>query len=166
MSVAAFEGISKAPHTPRRERSPALPQSSLPMPGARHRHRAPPRTHPDAARALVLSVIKRIEGYLDEETAALRQVARFRFQGLERSKEPGSRRSQPGAAAAAEIRRQCRSQDTACRRSAKSLPSICRMIRLHLDAVKEIASILSDAIQNAESDGTYTRSIGPYRSAP
>ncbi|MBN9291967.1 MAG: hypothetical protein J0H36_12875, partial [Hyphomicrobium denitrificans] len=41
-----------------------------------------------------------------------------------------------------------------------------RKIRLHLDAVKEIAAMLSDAIQNAESDGTYTRNIGPYRNAP
>jgi hypothetical protein len=41
-----------------------------------------------------------------------------------------------------------------------------RKIRLHLDAVKEIASVLSDAIQNAESDGTYSRNIGPYRNAP
>jgi hypothetical protein len=40
-----------------------------------------------------------------------------------------------------------------------------KTIRLHLDAVKELASILSDAIRDAESDGTYTRSIGPYRSA-
>ena len=40
-----------------------------------------------------------------------------------------------------------------------------RKIRLHLDAVKEIAAMLSEAIQNAESDGTYTRNIGPYRNA-
>jgi len=36
---------------------------------------------------------------------------------------------------------------------------------LHLNAVKEIAGMLSDAIQNAESDGTYSRHIGPYRTA-
>jgi hypothetical protein len=41
-----------------------------------------------------------------------------------------------------------------------------RKIRLHLDAVKEITAMLSDAIQNAESDGTYTRNIGPMRGAP
>jgi hypothetical protein len=41
-----------------------------------------------------------------------------------------------------------------------------RRIRLHLDAVREIAAMLSEAIQSAESDGTYTRNIGPYGNLP
>jgi hypothetical protein len=32
-------------------------------------------------------------------------------------------------------------------------------LKMHLDAVREISTILSDAMRNAESDGTYSPSI-------
>jgi len=164
MSVAAFEGISKAPHTPGANGAPIA--AVVP---ANARRTAPPSRsvapHPDASRALVLSVIKRIEGYLEEETAALQKSLDFDF------KASNDRKSQGLVDLNQALRRLAKSDlnaDLKTRLEAfrKKLAVNLRVIRLHLDAVKEIASILSDAIQNAESDGTYTRNIGPYRNAP
>jgi hypothetical protein len=161
MSVAAFEGISKAPHTPGANGAPiaaVVPRRTAPP----SRSVAP---HPDASRALVLSVIKRIEGYLEEETAALQKSLDFDF------KASNDRKSQGLVDLHQALRRLPKSDVNADLKARletfrKKLAGNLRVIRLHLDAVKEIASILSDAIQSAESDGTYTRSIGPYRSAP
>ena len=164
MSVAAFEGISKAPHTPGANGAPIA--AVVP---ANARRTAPPSRpvapHPDASRALVLSVIKRIEGYLEEETAALQKSLDFDF------KASNDRKSQGLVDLNQALRRLPKSDVNADLKARletfrKKLAGNLRVIRLHLDAVKEIASILSDAIQSAESDGTYTRSIGPYRSAP
>jgi hypothetical protein len=33
------------------------------------------------------------------------------------------------------------------------------MLKMHLDAVREISAIVTDAIREAESDGTYSRTI-------
>ena len=119
----------------------------------------------DAARAIVISVISRIEGYLDEETEALSKSLKFDFKTSNDRKSQGLldlnqalRRLQKGDVNA----------DLQLRLGTfrEKLAVNLRKIRLHLDAVKEIAAMLSEAIQNAESDGTYTRNIGPYRNAP
>ena len=119
----------------------------------------------DAARAIVISVILRIEGYLDEETEALSNSLIFDFKTSNDRKSQGLldlnqalRRLQKGDVNA----------DLQLRLGTfrEKLAVNLRKIRLHLDAVKEIAAMLSEAIQNAESDGTYTRNIGPYRNAP
>lgn len=34
------------------------------------------------------------------------------------------------------------------------------VVKMHLEAVREVATIVSDAIRDAESDGTYSVSIG------
>jgi hypothetical protein len=164
MSVAAFEGIAKPPAKPAVGGTPI----AAVVPANGRRATPPPRPvspHPDASRALVLSVIKRIEGYLDEETAALQKSLDFDF------KASNDRKSQGLVDLNQALRRLAKSDlnaDLKTRLEAfrKKLAVNLRVIRLHLDAVKEISSILSDAIQNAESDGTYTRNIGPYRNAP
>jgi hypothetical protein len=119
----------------------------------------------DAVRAVVYSVIARIEGYLDEETEALSKSLKFDF------KMSNDRKSQGLLDLNQALRRLQKSDvnpDLQLRLAAfrEKLAVNLRKIRLHLDAVKEIAAMLSDAIQSAESDGTYTRNIGPYRNAP
>ncbi|MBS0235506.1 MAG: hypothetical protein JSR99_18710 [Proteobacteria bacterium] len=130
--------------------------------------RAPPPPRPsvhdaDAARAMVFAVIRRIEGYLDEETAALDKNPSFDL------KASNDRKSQ-GLVDLNQAMRRLRSSDInqdleqRLQDFRRKLAINLRKIRLHLDAVKEITAMLSDAIQSAESDGTYTRHIGPYRS--
>ena len=125
MSVAAFEGISKAPHTPGANGAPIA--AVVP---ANARRTAPPSRsaapHPDASRALVLSVIKRIEGYLEEETAALQKSLDFDFKASNDRKAKVSSIS---------IKRSggCRNRTSmqisrhGLRRSAKSLPAILEL---------------------------------------
>jgi hypothetical protein len=120
---------------------------------------------PEAARAVVVSVITRIEGYLDEETAALSKSLQFDF------KTSNDRKSQGLLDLNQALRRLQRTEinaDLQLRLAMfrEKLAVNLHKIRLHLEAVKEIAAMLSEAIQNAESDGTYTRNIGPYRNAP
>lgn len=120
---------------------------------------------PDVARAVVFSVIARIEGYLDEETEALSKSLKFDF------KTSNDRKSQGLLDLNQALRRLQKADvnaDLQLRLATfrEKLAVNLRKIRLHLDAVKEIAAMLSEAIQNAESDGTYTRNIGPYRNAP
>jgi len=120
---------------------------------------------PDAARAVVFSVISCIESYLDEETAALNSTLAYDF------KTSNDRKSQGLLDLSQALRglQQSDINDDLKLRLVgfrEKLTINLRKIRLHLEAVKEIASVLSDAIQNAESDGTYSRNIGPYRQAP
>lgn len=120
---------------------------------------------PEAARAVVFSVISRIEVYLDEETEALSKSLKFDF------KMSNDRKSQGLLDLNQALRRLQKSDvnaDLHLRLTAfrEKLAVNLRKIRMHLDAVKEIAAMLSDAIQSADSDGTYTRNVGPYRNAP
>jgi hypothetical protein len=163
MSAAAIEAKPKS--------QPAMPAGAPPaaIAPANGRRPAPaprPPTHDaDAAWAVVLSVIRRIEGYLDEETVALDTSINFDFKASNDRKSQGLldlnqalRRLQ-----SSDVNADVKNRLAAFR---AKLAVNLRKIRLHLDAVKEIAAMLSDAIQSAESDGTYTRNIGPYRSVP
>lgn len=129
-------------------------------------HRPRPALHDvEAARAVVFSVLRRIEGYLDEETLALDKAPTFDL------KASNDRKSQ-GLVDLNQAMRRLKiddiNEDLQVRLQVfrAKLAANLRKIRLHLDAVKEITAMLSEAIQNAESDGTYTRYIGPIRSTP
>jgi len=144
---------------------PAAPIASM-MPGGARRTNANRAAgqDSDAARHNVFSVIARIEGYLDDETEALSKSFHFDF------KSSNDRKSQGLLDLNQALRRLQQSDvndDLRLRLAAfrEKLAVNLRLIRLHLNAVKEIAGMLSDAIQNAESDGTYSRHIGPYRTA-
>ena len=128
---------------------------------AQHR---PPMQDADAARAVVISILRRIEGYVDEETFALDKVPNYDL------KASNDRKSQ-GLVDLNQAMRRLKSSDVNDELEGKlqafraKLAVNLRKIRLHLEAVKEITAMLSDAIQSVDSDGTYTRQIGPYRSA-
>ncbi|WP_290984758.1 hypothetical protein [Hyphomicrobium sp.] len=110
----------------------------------------------EAARAVVFAVIRRIEGYLDEETLALDASPNFDL------KASNDRKSQ-GLVDLNQAMRRLKISDVneELERRLQSfrnkLAINLRKIRLHLDAVREITAMLSDALQSAESDGTYTR---------
>lgn len=125
----------------------------------------PPLHDAEAARAVVISILRRIEGYLDEETIALDKVANFDL------KASNDRKSQ-GLVDLNQAMRRLRNNDvneelqSRLQAFRKKLAINLHKIRLHLDAVREITAMLADAIQSADSDGTYTRHIGPIRSSP
>jgi hypothetical protein len=131
--------------------------------GASPSHR-PSMHDADAARGMVFAVIKRIEGYLDEETNALDLTPNF---DLKASNDRKSQGLLDLNQALRRLRKEDVNKDVQMRLNTfrNKLSLNLRKIQLHLDAVKEITAMLSDAIQSAESDGTYTRQAGPYRSA-
>lgn len=151
------------------QRKPAPTTARIPPAAPNPDRRAPTpgnaiKPDPDVSLTLVIAVIERIEGYLEEETAALANSREFDF------KASNDRKSQGLVDLNQALRRLPQTQLNADLKSRleafrQKLAVNLKTIRLHLDAVKELASILSDAIRDAESDGTYTRKIGPYRSA-
>ena len=60
------------------------------------------------------------------------------------------------------------SLDAAVRRASRTCASAWRstssIVKMHLEAVREVSTIVADAIRDAESDGTYSVSVG--RPAP
>jgi hypothetical protein len=124
-----------------------------------------PLHDPEAARAVVISILGRIEGYLDDETIALDKVANF---DLKASNDRKSQGLVDLNQAMRRLKKTDVNQELELRLQAfrRKLAFNLRKIRLHLDAVREITAMLADAIQSAESDGTYTRHIGPVRSLP
>ena len=146
-------------------RAPVAPTpSSAKFPGFAERRPFPaPGVDPAAARAQVIAVISRIESYLDEETVALEKSADFDFKGS------NDRKSQ-GLVDLNQAMRRLRKADVNAELAGRlstfhtKLHKNLKTIRLHMNAVQEIAGILSDAIQRSESDGTYTRR-NPYGNA-
>jgi hypothetical protein len=118
----------------------------------------------NAARTVVIGVIRRIEGYLDEETTALDATPNFDLRASNDRKSQGlvDLNQAMRRLKISDINEELERQLKAFR---AKLAVNLHKIRLHLEAVKEITAMLSDAIQSAESDGTYTRRIGPARSA-
>jgi hypothetical protein len=161
MSTATLDPKVRSPQSP----AGAIPRVAGPGIGGRRAPNPPrPAVHDvNAARAVVFAVIRRIEGCLDEETSALDKNPTFDL------KMSNDRKSQ-GLVDLNQAMRRLRSSDINAdlehrlQAFREKLAVNMRKIRLHLDAVKEITAMLSDAIQSAESDGTYTRHIGPYRS--
>jgi len=109
------------------------------------------------AHSLLEKTLDRLEDVIDEETAALKS---YRATDL---RDFNNRKSQ----ALLELSRVARSlgngpfdvQLTDRLAVLKSKLDANRgVIKMHLDAVREITLLVSDSIQEAESDGTYTRS--------
>lgn len=143
--IAAIPAMSPAPR-PAQPRQPAINNS--------------------AARSMVLAIVQRLEAYIEEETTALAATSNFDF------KTSNDRKSQGLVDLNQAMRRLTKAdvdkplQQRLAEFRAKLTINL-ETIKMHLNAVKEISGVLSQAIQSAESDGTYTRAnIGPYRNAP
>jgi hypothetical protein len=119
-----------------------------------------------AARASLLPMlevsIQRLEEIVDQETTALRDRKAIDL------KDFNNRKSQ----ALLELTRSLRQMEgigpsptLVARVGALKSKLVVNqaMLRLHLEAVREISTSLADAIRNSESDGTYTQAISSIR---
>jgi hypothetical protein len=109
--------------------------------------------------ATLIRTIERLEETLEQETAGLRSRAPIDLKDFNNRKTHGL----------LELTRVMRHLDrgsltppVAARLSALriSLEVNQRIVKMHLEAVREVSTILADAIQEAESDGTYSVSVG------
>lgn len=111
------------------------------------------------ALATLIRTIERLEEALEQETAGLRSRTPVDLKDFNYRKTHGL----------LELTRVTRHLDrgsltppVAARLSALriSLEVNQRIVKMHLEAVREVSAIVADAIQEAESDGTYSVSIG------
>jgi hypothetical protein len=109
--------------------------------------------------ATLLRTIERLEETLEQETAGLRSRAPIDLKDFNNRKTHGL----------LELTRVMRHLDrgsltppVAARLSALriSLEVNQRVVKMHLEAVREVSAIVADAIREAESDGTYSVSVG------
>jgi hypothetical protein len=123
---------------------------------------APPAAAPGVARSALVPMlevtIQRLEEIVDQETVALRSRKAVNL------KEFNDRKSQ----ALLELTRSLRhvqgmGADAALAERVGTLKVKLAVnqaaLKVHLEAVREISTAISDAIRHADSDGTYTQSI-------
>jgi hypothetical protein len=112
-----------------------------------------------AAPAPLDRVIDRLEEVVDQETAALRNRAAIDLRDYNNRKSQGL----------LELNRALRGLDGPPKDKAiltrlaglrAKLDVNRAVLGMHLAAVREVATVLADAIRDAESDGTYSPSIG------
>ncbi len=129
--------------------SPAFASKPTPM---RLADGAPPAYGP------VERAIERLEQVVDQETTALRARAAIDLKGFNDKKSQGL----------LELNRALRQFDDAAKDKAvlerlaglrARLDANRAILKVHLEAVREIATLVADAIRDAESDGTYSPSI-------
>ena len=132
-------------------KEPAKPSTAVPgatAPAASERGKAP------AAGALS-NAIQRLEEIVDQETAALRSRAKVDLKDFNDRKNH----------ALLELSRTIRhlktgGEDQALLDQLSGLRAKLEInrtvLKMHLDAVREVSTTLSDAIRNADSDGTYS----------
>jgi hypothetical protein len=107
--------------------------------------------------SLVESAIERLEEAVEQETAALRNRAGADLREFNDRKSQGL----------LELTRAMRHIEgvpgpelaTRLGRLRAKLEINSAQLKMHLEAVREISAVMADAMRNAESDGTYTRSI-------
>jgi hypothetical protein len=117
--------------------------------------RARPEERGPMLKTMIEAAVSRLAIIVDEETEALRQGAEADFKSFNTRKSFGF----------IELSRALRllgngKPEPATARMLQDLSTKLevnrQMLKLHLDAVGEVASIISQSIQEAESDGTYT----------
>lgn len=101
------------------------------------------------------SILSRIEETVDEETASIRTDMRFDL------KASNARKSRylyefNKAVKGADASQLASEQREAITRLREKLALNEAAIRAHLNAVAEVAALIQQAIQNAETDGTYS----------
>jgi hypothetical protein len=137
-------------------------QRQAPSPQATQAARPTSSVAAGASKGPIVSMLEvslhRLEEIVDQETAALRERRAVDL------KEFNDRKSQ----ALLELTRMMRamqgtetSPDMAARVHSlrHKLAVNQQVLKMHLEAVREISTSLSDAIRHADSDGTYTQSI-------
>jgi hypothetical protein len=111
-----------------------------------------------AAFAVVEKTIERLELLIDQETAALQSRTAVDLKDFNDRKSLGllelTRAMRPIEGAPPDPALHGRLS-----RLREKLEINRAALRMHLEAVREISTIVADAMRNAESDGTYTPSI-------
>ena len=142
----------KPPAKPVQAQEPAAPPPGRSVPaGADTRARVP-------VAPLIEPSIMRLEEVIDQETEALRSRKSVDLKGFNDRKGQALleltrllRHVQGGAG---------NPQLQARMASVRAKLEVNRaLLKMHLEAVREIAETLSDAIRNAESDGTYSHTV-------
>lgn len=133
--------------------------SDLPLAGVAHKpamFQGPVVKHLGGAKAFVLSAIDRIEAVVLEETDALRRSTNY---DLASSNNRKSHSIVDFNNAVRKLQKSDIDQELIDRLEAmrQHLRENHYVIKLHLEAIKEISALLSDAMRDAESDGTYSR---------
>lgn len=119
-----------------------------------------------AGAGAIVQAIQRLAVVVDQETAALRDLKAVDLNDFSNKKNQAlleldrAMRTRDGASADAAVQASLADLRAKLERNRRAL-------KVHLEAVHEIVSILSDAIRAADSDGTYLPSVkGPVRAAP
>jgi hypothetical protein len=121
------------------------------------------RPEDPAAALAVEKAVARLEDVLDQETAALRARGAVDLKSFNNRKSHGlldlsrALRVYEGTEPEAALRARLAGLRA-------KLDENSRVLKIHLDAVREIAAVIADAIRDAESDGTY--SVGIRAEAP
>ncbi len=108
--------------------------------------------------SFVANIIARLEQVIDQETAALRTRTVVDLKDFNNRKSHGllelsrALRLFEGAEMDPEILARLTSLRA-------KLETNRNVLKMHLEAVREVSSIIAEAIRDAESDGTYSRSI-------
>ena len=118
----------------------STPQSASPRPNGLG-VAAKPAEGPAVANVPLERAIERLEEVVDQETTALRSRAAIDLKDFNNRKSQGL----------LELNRALRGFD--------KLDVNRAVLKTHLEAVREVATILADAIRDAESDGTYSPSM-------
>ncbi len=107
---------------------------------------------------LVESAIERLEEAVEQETAALQTRAGIDLKEFNDRKSQGlleltrAMRHIEGAVPEPEL-------VTRLARLRSKLETNSAALKMHLEAVREVSAVMADAMREAESDGTYSRSI-------
>jgi hypothetical protein len=113
--------------------------------------------------SILEKVVQRLEETVEQETASLRSHAPTDFKEFNTRKSQGLLeldrvlRMLGNAQPSEEVKAQLRSLR-------QKLEDNRNILQIHLDAVRDVAGLIADALRNAESDGTYSvsfRSKGP-----
>lgn len=109
--------------------------------------------------ASLVRTIERLEETLEQETAGLRSRTPIDLKDLNNRKTHGLLEL---TRVMRHLNRGSLTPSVATRLSAlrNSIEINSRVVKMHLEAVREVSAIVADAIRDAESDGTYSVSIG------
>lgn len=137
----------------------AAPTMADLAPDRMSRRAARPAEDESGVLAGLVRTIERLEETLEQETTGLRARAQIDLKDFNTRKTHGLLEL---TRAMRHLDRGGLSDAVAARLSALrvSLEINRGVVKMHLEAVREVSTIVADAIRDAESDGTYSASIG------
>ena len=138
--------------------SPSRSRSNPYSPEGVKRTGAPRAVEDKAVNAILEKAVRRLEEAVEQETAALRNHAPIDLNEFNQRKNQGlleldrALRLLNGASPNEEMK-------DALRMLREKLDANREILTTHIEAVREVAAIISEAIRGAESDGTYSFSF-------